>query len=181
MKRRQIIIDIALAGLFCTLLCIGAYIKIPIFTIPMSLQVFFALLSGLVLSVRANFLANFTYIALGFIGLPIFASGGGIGYIIMPTFGFVLGFLISSVIVSIIVKKTQIKSFKSNFALCLLAIVIIYVIGVPYFALMTNADAPIFYIIETLFLPFIVKDIICAILASLIAFKIRPMLTKLSN
>lgn len=178
MKRQQLVIDIALAGLFCTLICVGSFVKIPIFAIPMTLQVFFVLLSGLVLTIKANFLATFTYIALGLIGLPIFTGGGGLGYVLTPTFGYILGFLISSVIISVIVKKAKINSFKGYFAVCLLSIIIIYVIGVPYFIIMTNSDTSPLVIIKTTVLPFIPKDIICAILASVIAKKIKPLLNK---
>lgn len=180
MKRRQFIIDIALAGLFCTLICIGAFIKIPIFAIPMTFQVFFVLLSALVLSVKSNFLAIITYIALGLIGLPIFTGGGGLGYVLTPTFGFILGFLISSVVISIIIKKAQIKSFKGYFALCLLLILIIYLIGVPYFAVISKTNDSVAAIIQATVLPFLPKDIICAALASVTATKIKPILNKIS-
>lgn len=178
MKRRQLIIDIALAGLFCTLICIGAFIKIPIFAVPMTLQVFFVLLSALVLTVKSNFFAIFTYIALGIIGLPIFTGGGGLGYVVMPTFGFILGFLIGSVIISITVEKAPIKSFKGYFTVCMIAIAIIYIIGVSYFAFITKTNDSIIAIIQTTVLPFLPKDIICALLASITSIKIKPIINK---
>ena len=83
-------------ALFTALMAVGAYIKIMIplgiFEVTVSLQLFFALISGCVLGRKWGALSIICYIFLGLIGLPIFAHGGGIYYIMKPTFGFIIGF-----------------------------------------------------------------------------------------
>ena len=149
---------------------------------PMTLQTFFVLLTGLVLPVKASTLATVTYMALGLIGLPIFSGGGGLGYVLMPNFGFVIGFVISSVTISIIVEKLKKRIFWQYFAISLLSISITYIIGILYFAFITNVynkgNYSAIWFIQTVFLPFIPKEIICIILSSLSAYKIRPYITK---
>ena len=54
---------------------------------------------------RYAFLCMFTYILVGLLGFPVFASGGGLQYIMKPTFGFVLGFLACSTICAIAYKR----------------------------------------------------------------------------
>lgn len=184
MKRRNLIVTLTLSALFCTLICIGSFIRIPMPNLmPITLQTFFVLLTGLVLPVRASALATVTYMALGLIGLPIFSGGGGLGYVLMPNFGFIIGFVISSVIISIIIEKLKKRTFWQYFAISLLGVLIIYIIGILYFAFITNiynkSDYSAIWFIQTVFLPFLPKEIICLSLASIAAYKIRPFITKI--
>ena len=55
------------------------------------------------------------YILMGLCGIPVFASGGGIYYLVKPTFGFVLGFLFASMICSYGANKKVLESFKDYF------------------------------------------------------------------
>ncbi len=182
MKRRNLIVTLTLSALFCTLICIGSFIRIPMPNMmPMTLQTFFVLLTGLILPLKASTLATITYMVLGLIGLPIFSGGGGLGYVLMPNFGFIIGFVISSVTMSIIAEKQKKRSFWQYFAISLLGVAIIYIIGVLYFAFITNVynnNYSAIWFIQTVFLPFIPKEIICIILSSLSAYKIRPYITK---
>lgn len=182
MKRRKLIVTLTLSALFCTLICIGSFIRIPIPNMmPVTLQTFFVLLTGLVLPLKASILAIITYIVLGLIGLPIFSGGGGLGYVLMPNFGFIIGFLITTVIISIITEKLQNRKLWQYIVMSLLGIAVIYIIGILYFAFITNVhnnnDYSAIWFVQTVFLPFLPKEIICSLLASITAYKIRPNIT----
>lgn len=184
MKRRNLIVTLTLSALFCTLICVGSFVRIPMPNLmPITLQTFFVLLTGLVLPVKASTLATVTYMALGLIGLPIFSGGGGLGYVLMPNFGFIIGFLIATVIISVITKKLNNRNFCKYFAISLLGVAIIYITGILYFVLITNVfnsnDYSAIWFIQTVFLPFLPKEIICLTLASLTAYKLRPYITKI--
>lgn len=88
--------ELICCALFTALMAVGAYIKIMIplgiFEVTISLQLFFALISGCVLGRKWGALSIICYVFLGLIGLPIFAHGGGIYYIMKPIFGFIIGF-----------------------------------------------------------------------------------------
>lgn len=73
-------------------------ITIPVQPFPMhfTLQWFFALLAGLLLTPKLAFTSVFTYLLIGLLGVPVFAAGGGPAYLIRPTFGFLLGFAAAS-------------------------------------------------------------------------------------
>ncbi len=183
MKRRNLIVTLTLSALFCTLICIGSFVRIPMPNMmPITLQTFFVLLTGLVLPLKASTLATLTYIALGLIGLPIFSGGGGLGYILTPNFGFIIGFLIATVSISAIAEKLKSRKLWQYVAISLLGITIIYIIGILYFALITNVhnnnDYSAIWFIQTVFLPFLPKEIICVVLSSISAYKIRPYITK---
>lgn len=184
MKRRNLIVTLTLSAMFCTLICIGSFIRIPMPNMmPVTLQTFFVLLTSLVLPLKASTLATFTYMTLGLIGLPIFSGGGGLGYVLMPSFGFIIGFVVATVIMSFLTEKLKNRRLWQYIIVSLLGIIIIYIIGILYFALITNVynknNYSAIWFIQTVFLPFLPKEIICIVLASLSAYKIRPYITKI--
>ena len=184
MKRRNLIVTLTLSALFCTLICVGSFIRIPMPNMmPMTLQTFFVLLTALVLPFKASILAIVTYIALGLIGLPIFSGGGGLGYVLMPNFGFIIGFVVATVIMSVITEKLNNCKIWQYIIISLLGVTAIYIIGILYFAFITNVynnnDYSAIWFIQTVFLPFLPKEIICIILSSLSAYKLRPYITKI--
>lgn len=184
MKRKNFIVTLTLSALFCTLICVGSFIRIPMPNLmPITLQTFFVLLTGLVLPVKTSALATITYMTLGLIGLPIFSGGGGLGYVLMPNFGFIIGFIISSVIMSVVAEKLKKRSFSQYFAISLLGVTVIYIIGILYFAFISNvynnADYSAIWFIQTIFLPFLPKEIICIVLTSVTAFKIKHYMTNI--
>jgi len=88
--------DITLVALFVVLTTVGGWIKIPMFPVPLTLQTFFVLLSGFVLGPVRGALTQALYLLLGLLGLPVFALGGGIGYLLQPTFGYLAGFIFAA-------------------------------------------------------------------------------------
>lgn len=86
----------SLATLFASLTAIGAYIYIPLpFTpVPITLQSFFTYLAALLLGGKLAALSQALYLALGIMGLPVFAGGkAGFGVLMGPTGGYLLGFI----------------------------------------------------------------------------------------
>jgi biotin transport system substrate-specific component len=83
-----------LAALFAVLTAVGAWIRIPFPLVPLTLQVFFVLLSGILLGPFWGPISQTLYLLLALLGLPVLAGGAsGPGVIFLPTFGFLLGFI----------------------------------------------------------------------------------------
>ena len=72
--------DIIMTALFTALIAAGAFIRIPVPVCPFTLQFLFTTLAGVLLGSRKGAAAVGVYVILGLAGLPIFTSGGGIGY-----------------------------------------------------------------------------------------------------
>lgn len=182
MKRRNLIYNIALAGLFCALICIGSYIKIPIPNMPITMQMFFVLTAGLVLPWKTALFSSFAFMVLGLVGLPVFTSGGGIGYVFMPSFGFVIGFVAALTIMGLILNKVKKNTFFVLLAVAFFGTVIIYAIGVPYFALIINLyngqGRSFAWIIQSALIPFIPKELISIFAAVIVSYKLRPLIAK---
>ena len=88
--------ELILCALFIALITVGTFIKIPVGTDVYTLQFLFTLLAGLLLGPRLGAIAVGTYVVMGLVGIPVFASGGGPGYIAQPTFGYLLGFIVQA-------------------------------------------------------------------------------------
>ncbi len=102
------------AGICTALTAFGALIKIPFPFAPLTLQTLFTLLAGSILSPRNAALSQAAYLLLGLAGLPVFAQGGGIGYIFQPTFGFLLSLPFAAFFISVLNRKYNQKlSFLS--------------------------------------------------------------------
>lgn len=91
-RPRRPIADIALIAVFAALIAACSVIAIPVGAAPITLQTFAVLLAGAVLGATRGFLAVLLYLALGAIGLPVFA-GGTAG--LAPFAGVTVGYLVS--------------------------------------------------------------------------------------
>lgn len=129
---------LVMCGMFTALTAIGAFIQIPVpYMDYFTLQFFFVLLAGIILGGKRGALAVGCYVALGLTGVPIFAAGGGIGYIFRPSFGYLLGFIVTAFITGSICKRS--KNSYGNFLLaCLAGFVAAYVIGILYKYMILN-------------------------------------------
>ena len=96
-------------GLIVALLSVSAFIRIPMYPMSITLQTFIIFLIPLVFGSKISFISVVIYSLLGFLGLPIFSNGGGISYIFMPTFGYLIGFLISVLVSGWICKDNKDK------------------------------------------------------------------------
>src|SRR5512133_2023281 len=98
--------QLLLATGFALLTAMGAAIQIPIGPVPITLQVLFVLLSGLVLGSRMGALSQMEYLAIGFAGAPVFAGGkAGIVALLGPTGGYLVGFVVAAYLAGLIAER----------------------------------------------------------------------------
>ncbi|MGL4345080.1 MAG: biotin transporter BioY [Cellulosilyticaceae bacterium] len=125
---------LALCGLFAALTAIGAFIRIPLPPpmVPITLQFFFVVLAGILLGCKLGGISQLTYVLIGLSGVPVFTGGGGIGYVLRPTFGYIIGFVMASFVIGYMVQKCEKLSFWKLFGAAFTGLIVVYVIGVPY-------------------------------------------------
>ncbi len=114
------------------ILTISAKIQVPFWPVPMTMQTFVVLLIGMTYSMRLSFLTLFAYLFEGAIGLPVFATGGGIIYLIGPTAGYLYGMLIAAVVISYFANQGYGSSYIKTAISLLIGSVIIFFIGILY-------------------------------------------------
>ena len=121
-----------------TLIATGAFIKIPLPFISVTLQTFMTTLAGMVLGPKRGATACLLYMAVGLIGLPIFTMGGGPAYVFQPTFGYILGFAAGAALTGIICEKFSSEGFFKYFIAALSGIAVVYLIGIVYYCALKN-------------------------------------------
>lgn len=119
-----------LAALFAALTAIGAFVQIPFGITSITLQVLFTNLAGLLLGAKWGALSQLVYVGLGLMGLPVFTQGGGLGYLLRPSMGFLLGLVPAAWIVG---KLTETRRTPCRvIAACLAGLGVLYLVGIPY-------------------------------------------------
>ena len=98
-KNLKILFSIITVFLGSLLLILSAKIKVPLYPVPMTLQPLAVLMIAMLFGRKLATLTVGLYIFKGIIGLPVFAFGGGLMYLMGPTGGFILGFFVSAFIV----------------------------------------------------------------------------------
>lgn len=175
--------DMILAALFTALTIVGAFIKIPIGPAPISLQFLFIALSGILLGQGLGSLSQIAYVLIGLIGIPVFTSGGGPGYVFNPTFGYLLSFMIVPVITGGFIKNSK-PTFLRIFIGCLLALIVTYIVGSSYMYIILNYVSKIpmnpAKVLKIGVLVFIPGDLIKCIAVALIGVKTLPRLRKMN-
>ncbi len=175
--------DIALVALFTALTSIGAYISIPFKPVPITLQSFFVILSGILIGPKLGALSQVLYILLGLVGIPVFSGFvGGPQIIMKPSFGFIVGFVFAAFISGKLSHgEDSISSIKIWMA-SIISTLIIYLFGLPYMYYILNGVMGISISVKDAiyanFLLFLPGDTLKIIIASLIGIKILPIVKR---
>lgn len=164
--------NLIFTSLFAAVTGVGAFISIPLpfSPIPITLQLFFTLLSGLVLGSRWGALSQFVYLLLGGIGLPVFAGGAaGFQSLIGPTSGYLWGFVLAAFIVGFLTERS--RSLGMSILAIVLGLLAMYIPGTLVLAKV--ADLGLVKALSLGVVPFIPGDVIKAILAVFVHLRVR--------
>lgn len=127
--------QVLLATGFALLTALGALVQIPIGPVPITLQVLFVLLSGLVLGSRLGALSQVEYLAIGFAGAPVFAQGkSGLIALPGPTGGYLMGFVVGAFVAGLIAESVSHPGRVRFFIAGLLGTAAIYFSGATWLA-----------------------------------------------
>jgi biotin transport system substrate-specific component len=100
-----------LALMGSALLTISAKVQVPFYPVPMTMQTLVVLLIGMAFGARLGVATVALYLAEGAAGLPVFAGtpekGIGLAYMMGPTGGYLLGFVLAAAIAGWIVERRR--------------------------------------------------------------------------
>ncbi|WP_170143361.1 biotin transporter BioY [Orbus hercynius] len=152
----------------CILAC-AANISIPAYPVPFTLQSLAVLLVGAFLGRRLGALALLQYLAVGAIGLPVFANGsGGIMALASPSAGYLYGYVVSAYFSGLASERGYDRKLLSGLLAFAFAHQILFVFGVLYLAVYFNIS--LMAAIKVGYLPFVGLDLLKFVLATVIMF-----------
>ena len=181
MKRIRTL-DICLCAMFAALSAVGAFIKVPIPICPFTLQLTFTTLAGLLLGGKRGALSVAIYVIIGLLGVPVFTEGGGIYYVLKPTFGYLVGFIAGTYVTGTIAWGSEEPSYIRIFLASIAGLVIAYLFGMVYMYIICNfvldQAMGVQTAIMTCFVLLMPKDIVLAAITSAIAKRLIPIFRK---
>ncbi len=124
---------IIVSSFFATLTFLGAQLALYVGPVPITFQTFFVILAGLIGGAKIGLISQLIYLALGFIGLPVFAGfRGGLTVLLGPTAGYLFSFPAASMVAGLIFNPIRDRIVFRGFLACITSEIIIYLVGVPW-------------------------------------------------
>ena len=151
-------------------------VPVPLSPVPMTLQPLAVLIVGGLLGATAGVSALALYLALGALGLPVFAAGGsGVLHLIGPTGGYLLAFPVAAGVTGALVRPAPSSVLRVLLA-CALGMVIIHAGGVAQLALLGGNPTLAF---QVGFIPFLTGDLLKVGLGAAVILAVGPRLRPL--
>ena len=173
--------DLTKISLCVALLCVSSYIIIPL---PFSLasitaQTIVINLIGLIMLPKEAFITVFVYILLGACGLPVFSGGtAGFGKLFGPTGGYIVGYLIAAVVISIL-KGKEVNIKRYILVTIAVGIPLIYLCGLTTMKVYMKGN--LIQLLTASVFPFIPGDLLKCIAGSYIAVVLNKRLSLVST
>jgi biotin transport system substrate-specific component len=167
---------------FAALTAVSARITIPLpFTpVPITMQVLIVLLAGLTLGAKDGALSQIVYIATIAIGLPFDAKGIGAAVFASATAGYLIGFIPAAFITGWLAEKSSRGNRVWSFAASLVGVGVIYLIGTAWLTIgFLNNEWSKGWALGVA--PFVVVDVIKAVIAAVCAEGARAMIDHASR
>lgn len=172
--------DMIRVSLFSGLMVVGAFIKIPLPFLPVTLQGFFCALAGILLGARLGLLSQLIYILMGLLGLPVFSSGGGITYILNLSFGYIIGFALAAFVIGWLSERLGQVNFKNALISLYSGLTVMYLCGLGYAYLLSvlYLNKPNAAFVSMVIVPFIIKDIVLFTAAGVVVSRTSQLVKK---
>ena len=130
----------------------------------------------MLLGAKYGALSQFVYVALGLVGLPIFTAGGGFGYLLYPTRGFLIGLIPAAWVIGKLTGGS--RSIKRIVPACLAGLAVLYLVGLPYMAVVLNVymgkGLSTWGILIAGMIPYLPGDMVKIIVVDVLAPKLLP-------
>lgn len=168
----------AYIALMAVALSVCSWISIPA-AVPFTMQTFAVFCTLGLLGGRRGSMAVLIYMLLGAVGLPVFSGfRGGIGTLLGPTGGYILGFLLMALLYWLFDRKNNLK-LRGMTLLLLLGLIVCYAFGTVWFIeVYSKSSGPIGLTaaLAMCVFPFILPDLIKLALAMLLVRTLKKHL-----
>lgn len=167
--------DYALMAQAAALMAVCSWISIPA-AVPFTMQTFAVFLTVGLLGGRRGTIAVAVYLLLGAVGLPVFSGfSGGLGYMMGPTGGYIIGFLFSALVMWAAEKFIG-KSTPVLVASMVAGLLVCYAFGTAWFMVVYskgNEAIGLGAALSMCVIPYIIPDALKIMLAALLTRRLR--------
>jgi len=150
------------------LLTVSAKVSVPFYPVPMTMQIFAVLVIGMAFGPHLAIATVGVYLLQGAFGLPVFsgtpAKGIGWAYMVGPTGGYLLGFLLATGVVAFLAQRGFDRSFGLTLVAMFIGTVVVYVPGFLWLAGLIGADKAWTFGVQ----PFLLADAFKILLAAIV-------------
>ena len=172
--------DIVFIALFAVLIVVCSWISIP-YVVPLTMQTFAVYLTLNYLGAKRGTVSIFIYLCLGLIGAPVFSNfNSGIGALFGVTGGYMLGWLLSGLVMGLLEKLIGTKIWAQAISM-LAGLIVCYIVGTAWFMVVYARNTGPIGIWSALLwcvIPFIIPDLLKLGLALWISLRLKKI-TKL--
>ena len=174
--------DLGYIAVSTAFLSVSAWVAVPVGGIPITLQTLVLCLSASLLGAKRGMLATLAYLLLGLVGVPVFAGfTGGVGVLLSPTGGYLVGFLPLSLWVGLAGEKLlERENGKLLLGLCMGGgVLLCYATGTVWFVVLmaqNSARVGLWSALLTCVLPYLPFDIVKIFIAVLSTQKLRKII-----
>ena len=162
---------LSMTALMTAITCVLAPFSVPVGPVPISLTNLVIFVSLFLLGWKMGTVSCLVYLLIGLAGLPVFSGfSGGIGKLMGPTGGYIIGFFPMAVLAGLGIERFQSRFLQ--FLSMLLGTAVCYAFGTVWFCAVMGTDMAA--ALGACVLPFIPGDMI----KMLLALKICPLIQK---
>jgi len=131
--------NLATVVLGTLLITICAKINVPVWPVPVTLQGFAIAALSAAFGLRIGVATVALYLLEGALGLPVFATGGGLAYLVGPTGGFLLGFLLMAAVIGYAADNGASGKPLTMFAVMIVADAALLVLGFAWLVALSGS------------------------------------------
>ena len=148
-------------------LSVSAKVQIPFYPVPMTMQTFVVLVTGIAYGTRLGTATLLIYLGVGALGLPVFAGtpekGIGLAYMLGPTGGYLVGFVIAGAFCGWLAERGWDRKLVTTAIAMLAGNVLIYLPGLIWLGTVVGWDKPV---LQWGLMPFLLGDLFKLLLAA---------------
>ena len=165
---------LTLSALLCALCAVLSQIQIPLPPVPLSLSLLGVHLCGALLGSSWGTAAVGCYVALGAVGVPVYAGfAGGVSVLLGPTGGFLIGYILCAWTAGALIQRfgfsrlSLILSMAAGTLIC-------YALGTAWFSFVSGTNLA--GSLTVCVLPFIPGDVLKILLAASLCLRMQKPL-----
>jgi biotin transport system substrate-specific component len=132
--------NLVLALLGAAVLTVSAKVQVPMYPVPMTLQTYAVMVIAMAYGWQLGAATVGLYLVQGALGLPVFASGGGVAYFAGPTGGYLMGFLVAALAMGWLAERGWDRRLYLSIPAMALGTALFFLLGVAWLSVLIGFD-----------------------------------------